>query len=74
MFILTQISRKKRSHADRFSYCSKPQAATNFTNRPDGLREIRSTEGALCDRFLLLSFVKFRVIRVEMNKLNTCES
>ena len=41
---------------------------------PDGLREISSTEGALCDRFLLLSFVKFRVIRAEMNKLNTCES
>ena len=31
--------------------CTKPQAATNFTNHPDGFRVISCTEGASCNVF-----------------------
>ena len=74
MFILTRISRIDTKPCGRYSYYSKPWTATNFTNHPDGISAIRSTEGALCNKFSLHSFVKICVIRVEMNKLNTSES
>ncbi len=74
MFILTRISRIDTKPCGRYSYYSKPWTATNFTNHPDGISAIRSTEGALCNKFSLHSFVKICVIRVKMNKLNTSET
>ncbi len=73
-FILTRISRIDTKPCGRYSYYSKPWTATNFTNHPDGISAIRSTEGALCNQCSLHSFVKICVIRVKMNKLNTSET
>ena len=53
------------NHAECIIDFSKPQAATNFTNHPDGFREIRCAVGALCNTFSrCIAFEKIRVIRV----------
>ena len=46
---------------------TKPQAATNYTNHPDGFVYFVAPKVLSAMSFLAVMFVKIRVIRVEMD-------